>query len=58
MTVKVSDIMELVEIYAKHYKNVDGWSGKVLSSHILTPAYEAKKNVREAIEKLIEKEKK
>jgi len=38
----MSELLKLVEDYARHLVAVDFWSGKVKASAILTPAYEAR----------------
>jgi hypothetical protein len=40
-----SELLKLAEDYARHLVAVDFWSGKVIASAVLTPAYEARERL-------------
>lgn len=48
----VDEIMELVEVYAKHWSEVDGWSGRCRNTSVLCAAYKARDSLQAAIERL------
>lgn len=50
---EVQRLMVLVEDYARHLVKVDFWSGTQKNSSVLTPAYEAKKRLEEALQQTI-----
>lgn len=54
---KIKELMKLVEQYAKDYNNVDGWSGKVLSSSIIDQAHASRTALINELEKLINNQK-